>query len=98
MYVDKASFAPLWEDLYDTNLQPWKFYAVFLNSRDVPGVGPVDSNGSAVEAFWDIQNNHSTFFCDPGQGHPFYVNEQAPEQYQDVTRYSTASGLDMIMR
>jgi hypothetical protein len=98
MYVDKASFAPLWEDMYDAKLKPWKFYAVFLSTIDVPGVGPVNSNGSAVEGFWDIQNNHSTFFSDPGQGHPFYVNEQAPAEYQDLTRYSTASGLDMIMR
>lgn len=98
MYVDSSSYSPLWEDLYDANLKPWKFYAVFLATIDIPGIGPVNSNGSAVEGFWDIQNNHSTFFADPGVGHPFYVNGQTPAQFSDVARYSSASGLDMIMR
>jgi hypothetical protein len=98
MYIDHASSAPLWEDLYDVNMKPWKFYAVFLRTIDIPGIGPVNSNGSAVEAFWDIQNKHATFFADPGPNHPLYTNQQAPKEYDDLTRYTTPSGLDMIMR
>ena len=98
MYVDKAFSSPLWEDLYDANLKPWKFYGVFFRTMDVPGLGPVNSSGSAVEALWDIQNNHTTIFSDPGMGRPLYINEQAPQQYQDLTRYTTLSGLNAIMR
>jgi hypothetical protein len=51
-----------------------------------------------VYAFWDVQNSHTTFFIDPAEGHPVYVNEQAPKEYFDLTRYTQASGLNLIMR
>ena len=98
MYVDKATWAPLWEDLYDRQMQPWRFFALFLRTVDVPGVGPVDASGSMVWAFWDVQNNHASFFIDPGAGHQLYVNEQAPKEYTDLTRYASAPGLNLIMR
>jgi Protein of unknown function (DUF1329) len=98
MYIDEASYATLWEDLYDMDMKPWKFAGFFLETIDVPGVGPVNSSGAAVEAFWDFQNKHSSFLSDPGKGRPLYVNEQAPASYNDITRYTTASGLNEIMR
>ena len=98
MYVDKASSAPLWEDLYDSQMKLWRLYGLFLHPLDVPGVGVVDASGSMVYSFWDVQNNHATFFIDPGEGHPFYVNDQAPPDYSDVTRYAQPSGLNLIMR
>jgi hypothetical protein len=58
----------------------------------------VTSSGAAVEAIWDMQNKHSSMFSDPGLTSPFYVNELAPKEYNDVTRYSTASGLNQIMQ
>jgi Protein of unknown function (DUF1329) len=76
MYVDKATFAPLWEDLYDTNLKPWRIMALFLRSMDIPGIGTVDASGSMVWVFWDVQNSHASFFLDPGAGHPL-VRERA---------------------
>jgi hypothetical protein len=39
-----------------------------------------------------------TFFIDPSEGKPFYVNEQAPRDYYDLSRYTEASGLNLIMR
>jgi len=51
-----------------------------------------------VSAFWDIQNSHSTFVSQPVDGQPFFVNGQAPAEYNDVQRYTTPSGLDLIMR
>jgi hypothetical protein len=45
-----------------------------------------------------VQNSHATFFIDPAPGHAFYVNEQAPSEYLDLTRYSSAPGLNQIMR
>ncbi|MGH7878412.1 MAG: DUF1329 domain-containing protein [Candidatus Binataceae bacterium] len=98
MYVDKAFFSTLWEDLYDKQMKPWKFAGFFLGTVDVPGVGPVNSSGVAVEAFWDIQNNHASILPDPGNGRPFYVNEQAPNEYRDIARFTTVNGLSEIMR
>jgi hypothetical protein len=98
MYVDRAFSAPLWEDLYDSDLKPWKFLGLFLHTIDVPGIGPVNASGSQVEAYWDIQNKHATFFSDPAMRQPFYVNEQAPKEFEDLPKYTTPSGLNEIMR
>lgn len=98
MYVDRSFSAPLWEDLYDGQMRPWKFLGLFLRTLDLPAIGPVNATGSQVEAYWDIQNNHSTFFSDPAVSHPFYVNEQAPKDYSDLAKYATPGGLDEIMR
>jgi len=98
MYVDQAFSAPFWEDLYDSDLKPWKFFGLFLRTLEVPGIGPVNTSGSQVEAFWDIQNKHSTFFSDPALNRPFYLNQQAPQEYNDVTRYTMPSGLNEIMK
>jgi hypothetical protein len=99
IYVDKIDSAPLWEELYDSKMQLWKIAGLFMHTVDVPGIGPVDSSGSVIYAFWDIQNNHASFVGDPtDSSHPFYVNEQVPKEYTDFTRYSTPSGLNMIMR
>ncbi len=98
MYVDKATYAPLWEDLYDSNQRLWRVLALFLRTVDVPGIGPVNASGSLVWAFWDVQNQHASFFIDPVPGHDFYVNSEAPESFQDLTRFTTPPGLNLIMR
>jgi hypothetical protein len=99
MYVDRTDNAPLWEELYDPDGKLWKIAGLFPRTVDVPNVGPIDNSGSLIYAFWDIQNNHASFVADPtDDSHPFYVNEQVPKDYLDLTRYSTPSGLNMIMR
>jgi len=99
MYVDKADSAPFWEELYDPKGELWKIGGLFLHTVDVPNIGPVDSSGSLIYAFWDIQNNHASIIADPtDNSHPFYVNEQTPNEFLDENRYSTPSGLNLIMR
>jgi Protein of unknown function (DUF1329) len=98
MYVDKATYAPLWEDLYDADIKPWRILGLFLRSLEVPGVGMVTASGASVWAFWDVQHQHSTFFIDPSYGHDFYLNEQAPREFTDLTKYSSPAGLNLIMR
>src|SRR5437764_1160515 len=79
-YVDKQSAAAVWEELYDMKMAPWKFLGLFLGTCNVPGIGPVNSCASELEAYWDIQRNHATFFNDPAEGHPLYTNENAPKE------------------
>jgi hypothetical protein len=99
MYIDKLTYNTYWEDLYDRKGQPWKIAGLYLHTIDVPGVGPVDSSGSLIYAFWDLQNNHASFIGDPtDDGYPIYVNDQVPRDYLDIPRYSTPSGLNLIMR
>jgi hypothetical protein len=97
MYVDKAFSAPLWEDLYDSDMKLWKFLSLFYRTLEVPGVGPVNASGSQVEIFWDVQNHHSTVFSEPAPGRPFYLNEQAPTDFNDLGRYTTTAGLNEIL-
>ncbi|MGH7836294.1 MAG: DUF1329 domain-containing protein [Candidatus Binataceae bacterium] len=98
VYLDKATYAPLWEDLYDEDLQPWRFFAIFPRTLDVPGVGAVLTSNSMVYAFWDVKYSHATIFAEPGEGEPFYLNEQAPKEFLDVERFTTPGGLSQIMR
>jgi len=98
MYVDQLTSAPLWEDLYNKDLRLWRIYGLFLHPAAVPNVGVVDTAGPMVYAFWDVQNSHTTFFIDPSEGKPFYINEQAPKDYFDLGRYTEPSGLNLIMR
>lgn len=98
MYVDANDYAPLWEELYDAKMRVWKYEAVITHSIDVPGIGMVDSTGSYAQLMWDVQNDHATISQDPAMGKPFYVNQQAPKQYDNVARFSTPPGLNLIMR
>jgi hypothetical protein len=98
LYVDKQFSAPLWEDMYDMTMAPWKFLGLFLKTCDVPQIGPVNSCGADLEAYWDVQHDHATFFNDPADGHPWYTNDSAPKEYFDLVRYTTPPGLNQIMR
>jgi hypothetical protein len=64
----------------------------------VPGIGPVNTADSDIEELWDIQNNHSSIAAEPSPGRPFYVNGQAPSAFNDLRRYTTPAGLNLIMR
>jgi hypothetical protein len=98
MYADSHFSYPLWEDLSDSQMRPWKIIGIFPLKVDVPGEGIVDTAALDVEVFWDVQHNHASFASEPTDGRPAYVNEQAPEKYNDVSRYATPSGLNLIMR
>ncbi len=98
VYIDKASFAPLWEELYDQKLEPWRFVGIFPRTMNVPNLGPQLTSNSMVYGFWDVKYSHATVFAEPGDGAPYYINEQAPKEYLDLERYTTPSGLSMIMR
>jgi Protein of unknown function (DUF1329) len=83
MYIDRQFYGALWEDLYDSHDQRWKFRAVFRPpSHQEPGIGPVNEALSYDEFIWDIQNKHATFFLDPTGDKPRYLSQQAPANYR----------------
>jgi Protein of unknown function (DUF1329) len=98
LYVDAATYAPLWEDLYDKQMQPQRSIALFLHTLDIPGIGPQDSSNSMIYGIWDVQTKHATIFAEPGDEQPFYVNGQAPSEFTDLNRFTTPNGLGLIMR
>jgi Protein of unknown function (DUF1329) len=98
LYVDSHFYTPLWVETLDQQMQPQRLHAIFPRTVDAPGIGPVNANGSDVEMFWDVAQNHVTFTVEPAAGGKHYINEQAPQEYDDVSRYSTPSGLNLIMR
>jgi Protein of unknown function (DUF1329) len=98
MYIDAATYTPLWEDLFDKQMQPNRSLAFFLHTLEIPGIGPQDSSNSMVYGIWDVETKHATIFAEPGDGRPFYMNGQVPQEFTDLNRYTTPSGLGMIMR
>jgi hypothetical protein len=99
MYIDKATFVPYWEELYDRKMQLWKIVGLYPHTVELPGLGKVDTSGSIIYSFWDIQHNHASFVMDPTTtSYAYYANEQVPKDYLDLSKYSTPGGLNMIMR
>jgi hypothetical protein len=98
LYVDSHLYTPLWIENFDMQMRPQRFHAIFPHTVDAPGIGPVNATGADVEIFWNLQQNHATFTVEPAGDGRHYINQQAPKEYDDVPRYSTPSGLNLIMR
>ena len=98
IYADSHFNYPLWEELYNADSKLWKIFGIFPELADVPGVGPVNTPALDVEVYWDIINNHASYAAEPYMGHPGFTNEGAPQEYNDDARYTTAAGLNLIMR
>jgi hypothetical protein len=98
IYSDRHFAYPLWEELYDADGKLWKIFGIFPELIDVPGAGPVNTAALDIEVYWDLKNNHASFASEPYMDHPAYTNEQAPKEYNDDARYTTAAGLNLIMR
>jgi hypothetical protein len=66
----------------------------------VPGVPGGRAPGlDGFFTMWDIQNDHVTVITGLNEkGEGYFVNSDAPKQYQDYVRYATPAGLSAIMR
>lgn len=102
MYIDHQFYHQLWEEIYDINLKLWKVVHVGLHPAEItPGEGPTPLDGSLIESYWDLQNDHVShvFTANPdGKTDGLTYNKSAPPEYTNVTKYSTPGGLMMIMR
>jgi hypothetical protein len=96
MYVDVATSTALWQELYDPVMRLWKFQATWPQRVTVPGAGAVVAPGANIQLIWDIQHNHASAAGESAKS--IYVNEQAPADFQDVARYTTPAGLNLIMQ
>ena len=96
LYVDTHFFGPLWQEIYDSKMKLWKFYEVAPQRVDVPGIGPQNAAGGDMETIWDIQSHHATWAAEAAK--TLAANENAPKEYQDIERYTTPAGLNLIMR
>ncbi len=96
MYIDSHFHAPLWQEIYDAKMQPWKFYEVAPQKIDVPGIGPQNGAEGDLETVWNLKDHHATW----GAENPttLQANENAPKEFQDLERYTTPAGLNLIMR
>ncbi len=99
MYIDRQMNAPLWEDLYDSQMRLWKIAHLSPRVQEVPGLGLQNVSGSITEEFWDIQNNHASYFYSmDGCGHSVLINNDAPSRFHDLAEYTTPAGLSKIMQ
>jgi len=96
LYVDAHFFGPLWQEIYDSKLNLWKFYEVAPQKVEVPGIGPQNVAGGDMEEIWDVQNNHATWAAEAAK--TLAANENAPNEYHDLERFTTPAGLNLIMR
>ena len=98
MYIDQQFYSPLWMDLYDNELKLWKVAHLSPQALDIPGIGAVNNTGSVSEQFWDLLNSHATYITTFVNGHTVYIDQQVPGAYDDVSKYSSATGLSEVMR
>jgi Protein of unknown function (DUF1329) len=98
VYADSHFAGILWAEMDNMQMQPWKILAIFPLKVDVPQVGTINTAALDVEVYWDIQRHHASFSSEPANGRPYYINEQAPHEYKDDSRYTTPAGLNLIMR
>ena len=99
MYLDKQFYGALWQDLFDSQMRPWKIALLQPIVLNVPRIGPQNSSGAQFSHYWNIQSNHATF-SGPNDGHGYdvLINDDAPKQYLDIGKYTTPGGLNEIMR
>ena len=99
MYIDRQFYGVLWQDLYDSKMRLWKVALLQPIVIKVPRIGPQNSSGAQYSHYWDLQNRHATF-SGPNDGHGYdvLINDEAPEEYGDIERYTTPGGLSEVMR
>jgi Protein of unknown function (DUF1329)/Polymer-forming cytoskeletal len=98
-YIDKETVRSLWTDLYDYNRNLWKVTMSAYHPRKVPGTDGDTIYGRFAATTWDLQNQHATLgnSTDPS-GRLIMFNTEVPHEFDNVTEYSTPSGLMQIMR
>jgi hypothetical protein len=96
LYVDKQSYQSQWADLYDANGKFWKVDLDPQNMLTVPGEGTFWTN-NGVSGFWDMQSDHMTSLILPFTANSGCEHVEG-DNFTDLSRYSSVSGLSQILR
>jgi hypothetical protein len=97
LYVDKETSTPLFVDLYDSSLKPWKVTVNRFGPIPIhDGFGGMAiSPGDSNPTIYDIQNVHAGLVF---QKQVADANSAVSVKYLDVQRYATPGGLSQVMR
>jgi len=103
MYIDTESSNLIWKDLYDPDMKFAKADMVNHIASAVPHQGLQFDTGNTVQTMWNLQREHLTFFNTAGSSAKgILTNEQCRNlngvDYDDISHYSTVSGLTQTMR
>lgn len=98
MFLDKRNlgFAFTWTDLYDSSLKFWKLFAGWESPERVPHGDGYFLGVRGLNWMVDFQGGHASFAM-VGED-VFTLNETVPQQYRDVSRYGSPTGLSKIMK
>ena len=99
MYVDKQYYQTLHEDIFDSNMKLWKIYYIVLTPATFRSYSPQMGIGGGMVEVWDVQNDHASYLTSYNKsGRVPFFDDQLPKRYDDITKYSTPSGLMQVMR
>jgi hypothetical protein len=101
LYIDTYYHTGHWDDLYDANMKLWKVALLAVpDAAKVPGVpGGVAPGLDGFFTLWDVQNDHLTVITGLNEkGEGYFVNSDAPKEYQDMAKYASPGGLSQIMK
>jgi hypothetical protein len=99
MYADKQYYAPLAEDVYDSNAKLWKVVWVGLSPAKFDNYGEQMGFCGIVENYWDVQNDHVSYITGFGsKGLCSTLDSAIPPEFNNVSKYSTPGGLMELMR
>jgi hypothetical protein len=101
LYIDTYYHTGHWDDLYDANMKLWKVALLAVpDAAKVPGVpGGVAPGLDGFFTLWDVQNDHLTVITGLNEkGEGYFVNSDAPKEYQNMAKYASPGGLSQIMK
>jgi hypothetical protein len=102
-YVDKETYVSQSKEAYDAAGKLWKLTLEMYIARNVPNEGYTDDTDNWFGPIWDMQSSHLTMgmSTDP-EGDPWEFNQNCGhyqgQNFDDIGRYSLASGLSQILR
>lgn len=102
-YLDKETYLATWNDGYDATGKLWKVFESCNFARPIPHEGWSGNSDQWLNPAWDVQSSHLTLgMATTPQGDVFRFNEDCRnfegENFDDLGRYSKASGLNEIMQ
>jgi Conjugal transfer protein/Protein of unknown function (DUF1329) len=98
-YVDKQYYTNIAEDIYDTNLKLWKVVWVGQSPTQLDNYGEQPAACGIVETYWDVQNDHVSYVTSFNPKGTCVLNDsKVPPQWNNVRKYATPAGLNMLMQ